>query len=399
MRRAYKYRLYPNREQESILETTLEQLRLLYNFSLAERRNAWKNEHRNISYYDQQNALPDLKKRFPEYKNIHSQVLQDCLRRLDKAYDAFFRRVKEGGEPGYPRFKGKGRYHSFTYSQAGFKPCGNGKIRMSGIGDVNIVLHRPIPEDATIKTCTVSRNRANQWFVSLAAEVPNAVPVGDGQITGIDLGLSNLITLSSGEVTEPPRFLRKAEKRLKRIQRRHSRKVKGSSNRTKHRLILGKAHVKVANQRHDFLNKLSRSLVDAHKGLAFEDLNIRGMVKNRHLAKSILDASWGTLVRMTAHKAESAGKPFILVPPQYTSQDCSYCGHRVPKTLAERLHRCPHCGIQLDRDHNAAINIQLKATAGIAGSHAWGDMDLYGGDTLPPQVQSTNQEAPSMRAG
>ncbi len=399
MTRAYKYRIYPSTEQLGALESWLETLRLLYNFSLAERRDTWKDEGRSVSYFDQAKALPSLKGQFPEYGAVYSQVLQDCLCRLQKAFDAFFRRVKAGEKPGYPRFRGCGRYRSFTYPQSGFGIVEDGRsIHLSGIGDIRLVYHRPIPEEARIKTCTVSKNRADQWFVSFSVEIPD-VAMTPGVITGTDLGLTKLITLSSGEIVSPPKFLRKAERRLKRIQRRHSSKKKGSSNRAKHRTILGRAHVKVANQRQDFLHKLARDLVDNHEGLAFESLNIRGMVRNRHLAKSILDASWGTLARLVEYKAESAGKPFILVSPQYTSQDCSECGRRVPKTLAERTHRCPSCGIVLDRDLNAAINIASKATAGTAESYARGDQDLYGGSSLPPQVRSMSREAPSVRAG
>ncbi len=407
MLRTFKYRLYPTPGQTDVLESWLEKLRLLYNFALAKRRDAWKGEGRSIGYREQQNALPRLKCQFPEYADIHSQVLQDCLGRLQKAFDSFFRRLKDGGKkPGYPRFKGRGRYGSFTYPQSGFGLVDEGRsVRLSGIGDIRLVYHRPIPETGRIKTCTISRNRGDQWFVSFCVELPDveirsgSVEIRSGSVVGVDLGLTNLITLSSGEVVAPPACLRKAQRRLGRIQRRHSRKQKGSQNRARHRLKLGKAHVKVANQRLDFLHKLSNTLTENHEGLAFEDLNISGLVKNPRLAKSILDASWGTLVRLTAYKAESAGKPFVLVPPHYTSQDCSHCKERVPKTLAQRLHRCPNCGVVLGRDHNAALNIASKATAGTAESYAWGDKDLYGGCSPSSQVRSANQEAPPVRAG
>jgi putative transposase len=396
VRLTYRYRLYPTSSQESKMEEWLESLRQLYNFALTERRDTYKAQRRSVSVYEQKRALPKVKKRSKRYARIHSQVLQDVLFRLDKAFGRFF----AGG--GYPRFKACGRYRSFTYTQAAaFEVLqGGSKIRFSKIGNIKLRYHRPL--QGTPKTATVVRYSSGKWYVSISCEVPD-VPVGDAPLAGFDLGLENYLTSSDGTVTKPVRALKQAEKRLNREQRRISRKRKGSKNRSKQRHKVARAYEKVANRRRDFLHKTSRRVVDTHEGFAFEKLQVRNMLKNHWLAKAIADAGWSTFIFMTAYKAENAGKPFVLVEARGTTQECSGCGSTVPKTLRDREHVCPSCGLTLTRDHNAAINIQRRAgtartAKGTPLRNARGEAASTKGEARP-QAASPKREAPSLEAG
>jgi len=387
---AYRYRLYPTRVQEAKLSGWLESLRLLYNFALAERRDAYKAEKRSVSVYEQKRTLPDLKKRFSRYAGINSQVLQDTLFRLDRAFRCFF----AGG--GYPRFKGESRYRSFTYPQAtAFRLSDDGnKIRLSGIGHVRIRFHRPL--EGTPKTATVIRYPSGKWYVCIPCEVPDVPVREDASLTGFDLGLTNFLTSSAGTITKPLRSLKRTEKKLRREQRRLSRKKKGSENRRRQSIKVARAHEKVANRRRDFLHKTSRRVIDSHEGFAFEKLRVKNMLKNHRLAKTMAGVGWATFVSMMAYKAAKAGKPFVLVNPRNTSNLCSGCGAIVSNTLVNRTHVCPECGLTLDRDHNAAINVKLRA--GTVRSYACGEAATVGGVSRP-QVASKNQETPSFIAG
>lgn len=387
---AYRYRLYPTRVQEAKLSGWLESLRLVYNFALAERRDAYKTEKRSVSVYEQKRALPDLKKRFSRYAGMNTQVLQDTLFRLDRAFRRFF----AGG--GYPRFKGEGRYRSFTYPQAtAFRVSDNGnKVRLSGIGYVRIRHHRPL--EGTPKTATVTRYPSGKWYVCISCEVPDVPVRENASLTGFDLGLTNFLTSSDGTITGPLRSLKRAEKKLRQEQRKLSRKKKGSKNRRRHRIKVARAHEKVANRRRDFLHKTSQRVVDSHEGFAFEKLRVKSMLKNHRLAKAIAEAGWATFVSMTAYKAAKAGKLFVLVDPRNTSNLCSGCGTIVSKALATRTHACLECGLTLDKDHNAAINV--KHRAGTVRSYACGEATAVD-EASRPQVASKKQEASSLTAG
>ena len=364
MRRRYRYRIYPNRIQEGVLLATLETCRRLFNDALAERRDAWKEEQRSVTYIQQTNALPGNK---DEHQlQVHSQVLQDVLRRLMKAFDAFFRRVKNGEEPGHPRFKGRGRYDSFTYPQSGFSLSEDGRhINLSKIGSVKIKLHRPV--EGTIKTLTIKRE-VDQWYAVFSCKVEAGPRMNTNPSIGIDVGLEKFATLSDGTVIENPRFLRESERKIKRAQRCVSRRRKGSNRRKKAKMGLARTHRRVRNQRKDFAHKLSRKLADSYSTIIFERLNIMNMVKNHHLAKSIIDASWNQLVQFTTYKAEGAGGRVELVDPKNTSQMCSRCGVLVKKGLSVRVHRCWNCGLTIDRDLNAAMNIYNRS--------GWGPPDV-----------------------
>lgn len=363
MKKSYKFRIYPNGKQEIKLNRTLSTCRHLYNESLGERRR--QTELNNlcrdfevspwgkpewISYEDQANDLAASKTQ--EQKEVFSQVLQDVLRRLDKTFKNFYRGF------GYPRFKGRNRYDSFTYPQKGFELT-DGKLNLSKIGSIRIFQHREI--EGTIKTCTIKKD-TDQWYAVFTVEIEKQVeqvPVETS--VGVDVGLKSLITLSDGKQVEPPEFLRASEEKLAWEQRKLSRKKKGSANRKKQLIMVARVHRKIRNQRKDFAHKTSRTLVNNYNLIAFENLNIRGMVQNHHLAKSISDAGWYQLQTYTAYKAEDAGKQCKFVVSNGTSQECCVCGNIERLTLADRVFRCSKCGNVKDRDHNAAINIESKA--------------------------------------
>lgn len=375
MRKAFKYRLYPTSEQEQILFWTLARCRELYNAGLAERKEAYRMAGKTISYYEQKRDLPEIKHVLrEEYQHIHSQVLQDVLLRLERAFKAFFRRVKAGEKPGYPRFQGRNRYHSFTYPQGGYTLSEKG-VTLSKIGSIKIKLHRPM--EGTIKTCTI-KYEAGQWYAvfSCECEAPEPLPVSEEEV-GIDLGLLHFAALSDGSFIDNPRYYRKAEKTLERRQQALSRKKRGSHRREKARRLVAKAHRKIRNQRRDFLQKQANKLVKQYQTIVFEDLQTENLVKRPKpkqdengkylpngasakagLNKSIQDAGWAMFVDMVSFKAEWAGRNVIKVNPYKTSQICSACLQECPhKELDERTHICIHCGVVLDRDTNAAINI------------------------------------------
>jgi putative transposase len=256
---------------------------------------------------------------------------------------------------GYPRFKGRNRYNSFTYPQSGFE-LKDGILTLSKIGTFKVIQHREI--EGKIKTCTIKRD-IGQWYVSFSCEIEDPIPVEVKTKTGIDVGLIDLITLSNGEQIKPPKFLRESEDKLTHEQRRLAKKKKGSHNRKKQVIVVAKVHRKISNQRKDFNHKISRNLVDTYDSIKFEDLQIKNMVKNHCLAKSISDAGWYQLMQFTKYKAEYAGKVVEFVNPAGTSQTC-LCGYSIPKTLSVRIHSCPSCGLVMGRDQVSAIIIENR---------------------------------------
>jgi putative transposase len=356
MIKAYRYRLFPTKSQVRVIERQLELCRRAYNDALAYRKNAWEKEHRQVERFETQNRLPQLKVDHPEFKEVHSLALQNAIMRVELAFKAFFRRVEGEENPGYPRFKGRGRYDSITYPQSGFG-LNSGKLHLSKIGDIKIKLHRLI--EGKLKTCTIRRMPTGKWFACFSVDM-GKVPLPtwkDGSVVGIDVGLESFATLSNGELIANPRFFREEEKELARVQKKLSKAPKGTPERKKAIKVVERVHERVANRRNDFANKVSRQLVDRFGVIVFEDLDIKNMLKNHSLAKSISDAAWNMLVKSTESKAEYAGSKVILVDPRQTSQMCSRCGLIVKKDLSERIHSCPECGLSMDRDLNAAINI------------------------------------------
>jgi putative transposase len=362
MKAAYKFRLYPNKQQEAQLDLTLENCRHLYNLALADRKNAYEVEGISRTYEDQA-AMLTAEKKGGNFRGVFSQVLQDVLRRLDKSFKSFFRRIKAGEEPGYPRFKGKGWYKSFTYPQAGFTLEGS-KLTLSKIGSIRIFKHREV--EGKIKTCTVKKDKLGHWYAILVSEIEDVPQLELKTAIGVDMGLKSLVALSTGETIQYPKYYIKDEKKLAVAQRNLSRKKKGSSNHQKAKTKVARLHQKIQNHRDEFLHQVSRKLADSADLIVFENLNIQGMLKNHCLAKHIQDHAWGKLIQFTRSKAAKAGKIVELVDARYTSQKCSQCGIIVPKTLADRVHYCPNCGLEMDRDINASLNIRTLGLRGRA---------------------------------
>jgi putative transposase len=356
--KAYKFKLKPTKKLAQQLDSTLALCRELYNAALQERRDAYRQTRKSINYYDQANQLKEIREVRDDLAGLYSQIPQSVLRRVARTYEAFFQRCLQGDKKaGFPRFKGRQRYDSFTYPQSGFKLEGN-KLTLSKIGSCRLRLSRSV--EGKIKTCTIKR-QIDGWFVIFTVEENQSRYIAKtGDRVGIDVGLENFATLSTGASIENPGYLRKAERELKIQQHKVNKKKLRGSNRKKAVRLLGKKHLKVANQRKDFFHKTSLQLIKEFDEIAVEDLNIKGLVKNHHLAKSISDASWGTFVNVLEHKAANAGRRVWKVPAAFTSQDCSQCGDRVKKSLAVREHRCLACGFVVHRDHNAALNIKAR---------------------------------------
>ncbi|HEX8843384.1 MAG TPA: RNA-guided endonuclease TnpB family protein [Pyrinomonadaceae bacterium] len=358
MRKAFKYKLRVSSAVDHKLTVTLNVCRQLYNAAVQERRDAYQVAGVSLNYETQANQLPAIKAECSEVATVHSQVRQDTLKRVQRAFDSFFRRIKRGEKAGYPRFRNKYRYDSLTYPQTGWKLEGD-KLTLSKIGSCRVRFSRPV--EGTVKTVTLKRE-VEGWYVTFSVECHQCRYIPKtGASVGIDVGIENFATLSMGQVITNPRYLRQAERRLKTAQRSVSRKKRGSHNRRKAAIRLARQHLKIKRQRLDFLHQESLQLIREFDDLAVEDLNIRGMVKNHHLAKSISDAAWGKFLLILAAKAEEAGRRVWKVPAAFTSQECSACGARVRKSLATREHQCIECGLMLHRDHNAAKNIRGRA--------------------------------------
>jgi putative transposase len=375
VRKTFKYKLQPTAEQEGTMAFVLRRCCELYNAALQERQQAWQKCAVRITAAGQSAQLPEIKQARPEYQGIHSQVLQDVLTRVDRTFQAFFRRVAHGETPGYPRFKSTTRYDSFTYKQFGNgATLDTGFLVLSKIGRLAVRWSRPL--NGTPKTVTI-RREADGWYACFScAEVPTEPLPLTGRETGIDVGLKVFLVRADGEPVENPRHYRRAERQLRRAQRRVARRKKGSHRRRKAVALLKRTHQHVQRQRRDFHHKTALRLVRAYDVLYVEGLQVRTMVRRPQavpdgnggylkngasrkagLNTSINDAGWNAFRIILACKAEWAGKRVQAIPPAYTSQDCSGCGERVRKSLSVRTHVCPHCGLVLDRDENAAVNI------------------------------------------
>ena len=369
-RKSYKYKLKPTPAQARMLDRTLMLCRYVYNAAVGERREAWRIRGISVNYYQQKAELPGIKEALTEYAEVNSQVLQDVVLRVDRAYQAFFRRVKAGETAGFPRFQGRNRYRSFTYPQVGEHGGArleNGFLVLSKIGRVAMRWSRPL--EGTPKTVTIARE-ADGWYAILScADVPAQPLPLTGNEAGIDVGLKVFLITADGLTVENPRHQRKAERKLAKANKRVSRRKKGGKRRGEAVSQLQRAHQKVKRQRTDFHHKTALLLLRRYDTICLEDLRVVNMVRNRHLAKSISDAGWAQFRAILEGKAAYAGRRVIAVPAQYTSQDCSGCGARVPKALSMRTHICTNCGLILDRDENAARNIQWagQALRGLAG--------------------------------
>lgn len=380
MRTSYHYQIKPTKEQVEKIARTLEMLRCQYNYLLSQRFD-WHGPNRcpldrcplicqipelkeQPNYYSQKASLTQLKVDRPWYKEIHSQVLQEVPKKVEITFERWLKGDSNGKKSGRPRFKGVGQYKTFTYPQFQKHHIANNKTTLSKIGDVKVIVRRPIPVGFDIKTVSVTK-KPDGYYVTLSLDdqtVPTIKPdFNSDKIVGIDVGLIDFYVAWDGSRINAPKHLRKAEGKLKSAQRRVSRRKKGSNRRKKAIKKLAIQHKKVADTRKDFHFKTARTLLDKYDVIAVEKLNIKGLVKTQ-LAKSINDAGWGQFIIILSNKAENAGLKVITVNPNGTSQECSNCGHKVKKRLSQRMHNCPVCHTSLCRDLNAAINIKARGT-------------------------------------
>ena len=366
MPQVFRYRLKPTKHQVAILNRQLDLCRWVYNQTLALRKNAWENEQKSIGYYESKRYIAIWKQDKPELAEVHSHVLQDVSMRVDLALQAFFRRLRLGEEPGYPRFRGKNWYDSLTYFETGFKVDGN-NLWLSKIGDIKIWLHRPI--EGIIKRLTIRRTASKKWYVSfLVYDVPKDILPKSDRAIGIDVGIINFAVLSDGTFIRNEKHLAAYEDKLSKTQSRKDKMSHKSPERKKLAKKLSRMYEKVGNLRTNFANQLSRQIVNDYGIICLEDIDIKNLIKKKpYMAKSVLDASWNRFRTFLSYKAANAGRLFVLVNPAYTSQMCSGCGTIVKKDLSERVHSCPICGLTLDRDLNAAKNILRLGLQSLVG--------------------------------
>ena len=384
----FKYRIYPNKAQKEAIDTTLELCRKTYNDLLEIKIETYQHGHESLGKYDLNGCLLYLKENNPDIGLVHSQVLQNISDRVHKSFRNMFCRIKRGEKPGFPRFRGKNRYKSLCYPQSGFGFTTNDKkLQVSKIGEIKIKKHREMLDK--VKTMTIKRTPTNKYYAvfSCEVEIPKMTP--NEAMVGIDVGLTSFLTTDKGLHIKSPKHYRKAEERLGLIQRQHSNKKKGSKNREKSRLKVALLHEKVSNQRSDFTHKLSHQFTTTYGFIAVENLNITGMVRNHHLAKSIQDSGWGMFINQLCYKAEWAGGIVKQVGAFYpSSQLCSKCNARQKMPLDQRIFKCHKCGHTEDRDTNAAKNILQEVTphntVGTTGINACGNAGL---------PASMNQEA------
>ena len=372
MIRNFKYRIYPNKKTKTFLNKTLEICRTLYNDTLRSKINHYKETEKTISLYECHKEMTKAKVGNADFPLVYSQVLQDVQRRVDLAFQHFFRRVKQKKEKtGFPRFKGIGRYDSFTYKQpsnGSVKILDHNWLKLSKIGKIRIKLHRPI--HGKIKICSLMRTGTGKWFTIFSVEHDAIDYPSEKDIdVGIDLGLKTFAVFSNGEKIKNPKFFIKSEKDLTKSQRKLSSLPMRSIERAKQRLVVAKVHEKIANRRSDFCHKESRKIVNKYSSIFMEDLSVKEMMKRREFDNSlerwretrrhrnIGDVSWRQFLNFVTYKAEEAARQFKLVNPRNTSKMCSECRELVPKDLNIRVHNCPHCGLVIDRDLNASYNI------------------------------------------
>lgn len=367
MIRGFRYPLHPTKDQEATLLGWVEKCRWVYNAALEQRIAAYRRQGRSVSRFDQQHDLAELRGAYPEFSSAPSAVLRSALHRIERAYQAFFRRVKASEKPGFPRFRGANRYDSFSTNA----PCrieGN-RVHLPKMEPVRF--HRYRDPKGVLKDVSVKRDATGRWWLTLHCDLGEApLKIAPVKFVGIDVGLESLAVTSDGEVVQNPRHYRKAEEQLAARQRKLETKRRGSKRRERQRRLVAKAHLKVRNQRLDAARKVAKSLYERYDAVAAEKLNIVGLLRSR-LSKSIHDAGWGILQHVLACKAESAGKHYVEVDPRYTSQLCSACGRIEKKELGERRHCCP-CGFSASRDHNAALNILMRGRQILLGLPAPG---------------------------
>ncbi|MGD1805474.1 RNA-guided endonuclease InsQ/TnpB family protein [Dapis sp. BLCC M126] len=385
----YCYKIKPTSEQSVKIDYWLELLRRHWNYANGQRLD-WLNRTRcqldrcsivscpigeipgKPDYYFQQSALKQTKILFPEYKDIYAEVQQINLQRLDKAWKRWLVPDKTGKRFGRPRFKKSGKLRSLSFSRVNHPKAAikfDGKqISISRFGTIPVIVHRAIPDGFVIKTATITK-KADGYYVSFSLEdksIPSLIPTDNIKTAvGIDVGLKEFLTTNTGETVSVPNFYRKSQSNLARKQSKADRKEIGSNNWKKAQNRIAKLHQHIARQREDFHYKNAHKLVKEYDLIAVEDLNIKGLARNSKLSKSIYDVAWAAFIEKLNAVAVKRGVHVIKVNPHNTSQNCSNCGQKVPKTLSVRTHSCPKCGIVLDRDENAAKNILNKALSEV----------------------------------
>ncbi len=374
-KKSYKFRLYPNRKQEKKLETALDQACFLYNQLLDIHQQIYLGTKETLSEFDMNNLLKDFKT-----ENLHSQVKQNIPKRISDAFKAFFRRVRNGETPGFPKFHKRVFYKSITYPQYKQEIYPNNRLYVSKIGMIRVVKHRDI--EGTIKTLTIKKEN-DEWYANFSCDEVPIEKVNNNfksEVEGLDVGIKKFLVCSDEREFDNPKFLRRSEKKLKRLQRRHSKKKKGSRNRKKSIIKLARQHTKITRQREDFHKKLARQLASEIRYIGIEDLNIQGMVKNHCLAKSISDVGWGSFFSyLKYYKTIFDGEIIEVGRFEPTSQTCSNCEHKQNMSLDKRIFECEGCGLIIDRDLNASFNIKkltenkLNNTVGQTEIQACGD--------------------------
>jgi putative transposase len=352
--KSFKYRLYPTAKQQALLDEQLAEACRLYNAALQERRDAWKMRKTSITYSQQSSQLRDIRA-CADLRLANYSSCQDVLRRVDRTFQAFFRRMKQGKKAGYPRFKPVSRFHSYTFPTYGngCKLRDNKKLYIMGVGELKIKLHRPLA--GQIKTVTLTKS-CGKWDVCFSVVMPDPSPLPTtGNGVGIDVGLASFAVLSDGTCMANPRYFQSAQAKLRRVQRKVCRRKKTSNRRKKAVQHLARVHRHIKNQRNDFHHQVARQLINRYDVIAHENLHITGLVRGR-CAKSLADVGWGSFLSKLSDKAAEAGREIVRVNPNGTSQRC-VCGAPVPKTLKERWHHCPSCRLSIPRDHASALEI------------------------------------------
>ena len=360
---SYRYRLLPSRRQHLALERILDAQRQLYNAALEERIGAYRNAGVTRTYMDQAKALTEWRRSDSEASGLPANLQRATLKRLDEAYRGFFRRMVNGEKPGFPRFRGAGRFVSFGFAEFSGITLKARRLRFKGMpGGLRVHWHRDIPQGAPLKGCVFKRDTKG-WTVAFVVSVAGAELRAPQRTVGVDLGIQTFATFSDGGFIPSLRAARRAERRLRVAQRAVARKQCGSSRRRRAREEVTRCYSQVARQRNEHLHQASARLVRDYDAIVIEQLNVIGLARGR-FAKDVHDASWAKFISMLRYKAEWAGAHIIEVNPRNTSQECSGCGAKVPKQLADRLHICPDCGLSTDRDLNAARNILNRAGVG-----------------------------------
>jgi putative transposase len=368
----YRYRLLPLESQHRALQRLCAAQRELYNAALEERIDCYRKTGKTRTYIDQYKALTQCRHELPDMGELPANLQRWTLKRLEDAFQGFFRRLKaRNGKDGFPRFRGTGRWDAFGFAEfSGIRFDGK-RLHFAGMpGGLKLHLHRPLPDDAKIRSC-VFRRDGRGWFVSLNIAIKAAAKRALASAIGVDLGL-NVFAFCSDNLEIPnPRIAQRAEKEMRRRQRALSRCTRGSHRRHKVRAQVARVHRKITNTRNTWLHRESAILVKRVDVIVVEDLKVSNMVRHSTLARSIVDASWSRFVSMLDYKVEKTGGHLVRVDPRNTSQKCSGCGELVPKLLTVRTHACPSCGLIIDRDHNASLNI-LRAGIGAGALNVIG---------------------------